>query len=202
MKIYNKKQKHLSRKKLSLLVGLIFVVICLTGFLAYSANIFGIRGKEDATLSKSDNKNVDSAIESSGKSTTESADSVTPNDISSDSKTTPQNTDTPTAPKSDASGKYTVTMSLSVSDSGQSVFLRGGIDNAVVSEGECYAMLTSPSGQTSRKNTTLLQNPSTTDCKTIEIKKSELTQGTWSVTLHYVSSTSEGVSSVHTVEIK
>ena len=82
-----------------------------------------------------------------------------------------------------------------------SVFIRGGI-NAIVNDGSCYAQLTSAEGESIRENTILLQNPSTTDCKTIAIQTSSLSSGSWSVKLYYSSNTTEGVSNEASFEIK
>ena len=119
-----------------------------------------------------------------------------------ETKQTPTNTDKPTEVKQDATSKNKAMMSVSANISAGTVYIRGGIDNAVVTDGTCYAQLTGPSNETLRKDTSLLQNPSTTDCKTISISTTTLSKGTWRATLHYSSSTMEGVSSEATFEIQ
>lgn len=112
------------------------------------------------------------------------------------------NTDTPEPPTVDKNtGKTSVSMIATATISDGSVFIRGGI-NAIVNDGSCYAQLTSAEGESIRENTILLQNPSTTDCKTIAIQTSSLSSGSWSVKLYYSSNTTEGVSNEASFEIK
>lgn len=110
-------------------------------------------------------------------------------------KTEAPNADKPAAPTTtSASSKKQVQMTASTDMSSGTVFIRGGV-NYPVTGGSCYAQLTGPSGQSIRKDTTVLQNPATTDCKTISIPTSELAHGKWTFTLHYTSNDYEGVSS-------
>lgn len=81
------------------------------------------------------------------------------------------------------------------------VSIRGGINNSVEYNGTCYASLSGPNGQTVRKDTTLLQNATTTDCATIQIPVSELSKGQWNITLNYSSDESTGTSNAFTVQI-
>ena len=113
------------------------------------------------------------------------------------------NTDKPESPTvNEDNTKSVVQMTVSVDISNNTVYIRGGINNATLSSGNCYAQLSKSSGEVKRIDTTLLQNPSTTDCKTISLKSSDLTPGTWSVKLYYSSDTTEGVSNETSVEIK
>ena len=120
-----------------------------------------------------------------------------------ENKQSSPNTDTPQPPTtSEQKDKAAVQMTASADISGDMVYIRGGINNAVVSDGSCYAQLNGSNGESIRKDTTLLQNPSTTDCKTISLNSSDLGKGVWSVKLYYSSNTMEGTSSVATFEIK
>lgn len=103
------------------------------------------------------------------------------------------NSDRPETPTNNESGKKQVQMVASADKSSDTVFIRGGV-NYPVADGSCYAMLRGPSGQTIRKDTTTLQNASTTDCKTITISKVDLVSGKWSFKLYYTSDNYEGVS--------
>lgn len=104
------------------------------------------------------------------------------------------NTDHPTAPSTTGeSSKKQVQMVASTDQSGGTVFIRGGI-NYPVAGGSCYAQLSGPSGQSIRKDSTVLQNPASTDCKTISIPTSELAPGSWTFVLHYTSDEYEGAS--------
>lgn len=113
-----------------------------------------------------------------------------------DAKNEAPNADKPTAPtKTDeTTGKKQVPMTASADASDGMVFIRGGA-NYPVTGGSCYAQLSGPSGQSIRKDTTILQNPASTDCKTIQIPVSELSSGKWTAILHYTSNDYEGASS-------
>lgn len=112
------------------------------------------------------------------------------------------NTDQPLPPAKDvATGKLTASVSTSNSIADEIVYIRGGIDNSVVFTGSCYAQLNGPNGQSIRKDTELLQNASTTDCRTIQIKVSDLSQGRWKYTLNYISENMEGSSSETSFDI-
>lgn len=114
---------------------------------------------------------------------------------SPDSKKEAPNADKPAPPiSSDTSSKKQVQMSASTDTSNNTVYIRGGV-NYPVTGGSCYAELTGPSGQSVRKDTTVLQNPASTDCKTISIPTSELASGKWKFVLHYTSDNYEGASS-------
>lgn len=110
-----------------------------------------------------------------------------------DTKTEAPNSDKPADPTaSGTSSKKQVQMTASTDTSNGVVFIRGGV-NYPVSGGSCYAQLSGPTGQSLRKNTTILQNPASTDCKTISIPTGELAPGKWTFTLRYTSDDYEGV---------
>lgn len=108
-------------------------------------------------------------------------------------KTNPGNTDTPTPVVIDKnSGKGVLQMTTSYDIADDKIYIRGGINNSVEYDGICYAELTAPDGKAINKQTTLLQNSATTDCKTISIPLSDLSPGKWSYTLNYTSDNSTG----------
>jgi len=110
------------------------------------------------------------------------------------SKTETSNSDKPADPTtSSASSKKQVQMTASTDTSNGTIFIRGGINYPVIG-GSCYAQLSGPSSQSIRKDTTVLQNPASTDCKTISIPSGELSPGKWTFTLHYTSDDYEGAS--------
>jgi len=118
-----------------------------------------------------------------------------------DKKQTSLNSDKPPTPTSDpGTNKQQVQMVASYSISSNTLYIRGGI-NYPVSDGNCYAILTGPSGQSIRKDTVLLQNPASTDCKTISVSLTDLTSGKWTFTLNYTSDNYEGVSSENSFSI-
>lgn len=180
------KQKK-SHKKLAIILSIIIVLAAGGSAVAYQV----VQKNNDSETSKSSHKKKNSK-----KSTTENLtndSSKTPTDESNKSTT---NTD-PQAPTTTNPGnsKTVVSVVTSANVSDGVVYIRGGINNVVDADGSCYAQLKGPSGQSIRKNTTLLQNASTSDCKTIQIPTSELSSGTWTYTLNYSSSNQEGISS-------
>lgn len=104
------------------------------------------------------------------------------------------NSDKPIEPTSSNSpSKKQVQVVASSDMSSGIIYLRGRI-NYPVASGSCFAQLKGPSSQNVRKDTTLLQNPASTDCKTIQIPISELTSGKWTFDIHYESDIYEGTS--------
>jgi hypothetical protein len=104
------------------------------------------------------------------------------------------NTDHPTAPTTTTeSNKKQVQMIASTDRSDTTVYIRGGVNYPVIG-GSCYALLTGPSSQSVRKDSSILSNPASVDCKTIAISISELAPGEWTFMLHYTSDDFEGVS--------
>lgn len=126
----------------------------------------------------------------------DSSDDSQAQDIRDDPSTKEQapNSDKPQVPAAgEESGKQQVQLTASTNTSGGTVYIRGGV-NYPVNGGGCYALLAGPLGQSIRRDTTVLQNPASTDCKTISIPVSELSPGAWTFTLHYTSDNYEGVS--------
>jgi hypothetical protein len=118
-----------------------------------------------------------------------------------DGKKASPNTDQPATPTQDTgSTKQKVNVSASVDVSNNSVYIRGGM-NYPVQDGSCHVQLTGPSGQSIGKDTTILQNPASADCKTITIPTADLSSGTWKFTLQYSSDKYEGASSEVTFSI-
>ncbi len=169
------------------LIIVVALLVLLTGGIAYALTA---PLREDTATSEQSDTNSDEQVNSEENSATD------------DSQKTNTNTDQPAAVTVDeATGKKVVQVVTSADVSNNTVYIRGGINNAVVSEGTCFAALTGPNGQTIQKDTTLLQNASTTDCKTISISSNELSAGKWTYTLNYTSNTMEGKSDANTFEI-
>lgn len=170
----------------------IFIIVLLLTLLAsvVLVYIFLIRPKTESATTRTDTRSSDE----------QQAENLTKDP---ENKQASPNTDTP-APieTNDQADTGTVQMTATADVSGASVYIRGGINNAVVSEGVCYAQLTGPNGKTLRKDTVLLQNPSTTDCKTISIDVNELSPGAWVVKLHYTSANLKGMSNETSFEIR
>lgn len=118
-----------------------------------------------------------------------------------DTKSIAPNADKPAAPTSSSkSNKKQVQMTASADKSDGTVFIRGGANYPVLG-GSCYALLSGPSGQSIRKDSTVLSNPASTDCKTISIPMAELASGKWSFTLNYTSENYEGTSNEVTFNV-
>lgn len=188
------KQTKQNRKKSIILLSI--VVALLVGGGAYALY----------TINSSEDKNINNS-ETSNKTNDENGNVAESDKQSEDPKTDDSvketNSDTPTPPKTDPStNKRSVRIDGSSDISNNTVFIRGGVSNSVEYEGTCYALLTGPSGATIRKDTTLLQNPTTTDCKTIQIPLSELTKGNWKFTLNFNSDQATGVSQEYAFEVK
>lgn len=111
------------------------------------------------------------------------------------------NTDVAPIVPTEGGEKATVNMVVSANVSGDKVYIRGGLNGAVVNDGQCYATLKSSKGTSVRKDTVLLQNASTTDCKTIIVDSSELSSGKWTAALNYSSDTMKGSSDEASFEI-
>lgn len=177
MKIKNRKNK------LSITPSIVIAIVLLGALVSY---VFVYRSLNSSTgLSQNSPSTTTNSSKPTGGGTQAQEQSA---------KEEPINTDKPVRPtESSTGGKQQIQVEASVSVSGDSVYIRGGI-NIPTQDGSCHATLTGPSQQSFRKDTIALQNPSSTDCKTIVIPKSELASGTWRYTLHYESNNYIGVS--------
>lgn len=184
MKIKNKKNS----KKVIVISSIALVVLMATGASAYHII------KNDSDSQKDSSFESEEVKTNSGQSENSDESSKT------DRSTT--NTDQPAPTTIDEStGKTIVQMVSSADISGGVVYIRGGINNSVEYDGTCYAQLTGPGNESIRKETTLLQNAATTDCKTIQINTSELSKGIWKFVLIYQSNEVEGSSDEGSFEI-
>ncbi len=167
------KKDRSSKKKKLLTVAVVLIILALAAVFLYYRVI-----KEDVPIV---NKSSDQQQASKLRKDPEK-------------KETNSNSDKPASPTpTDSSNKKQVQMTASTDTASGMVFIRGGV-NYPVTGGSCYAQLSGPSGQTIRKDTTILRNPASTDCKTISIPTSNLAPGKWMFTLHYISDDYEGVS--------
>lgn len=189
--------QHKNHKKIAVTLTIITILIVGGGLLAYQIVQKNKIEKAGSASSKSSTK-----PENTVKSNTDDIKDTTKSPTSADNKSS-TNTD-PQAPTSTntANNKTVVSVVTSANISGAVVYIRGGINNTVDPNGSCYALLKGPANQKIRKDTTLLQNASTSDCKTIQIPTSELSPGVWSYTLNYSSSNQEGASDEATFNIQ
>ncbi len=120
---------------------------------------------------------------------------------SPDNKEKVVNSDRPPEPETiEGSELKSLQVTATANISSGTLYIRGGV-NYPVEDGRCFATLVGPGGQKITKDTTLLQNPSSTDCKTIQISTSELTSGKWTISLNFESSIYVGKSPDVTVTI-
>lgn len=106
-------------------------------------------------------------------------------------------TDTPSTPSTNqSSGKQAA--NVLITNAGiynGTVSVGGMVTNVTENSGTCTYSFTNGSTKIT-KTTDTLSNPTSTTCKTVSFSSNELSQsGTWSITLSYSSSTSEGTSS-------
>lgn len=203
MKIHQKK-KNSNNKKIIILV-LILLLAALLGAFAYYRYKLSNKSQSATTTStisstgsKTSNEDSESAKNTSESTTADNKAST----AYSTANKTKTNSDPQAATSTNSStGKTVVSVVTSANISNGVVYIRGGVNNLVSTNASCYASLKSPSGSTLTKQTTLLRSASTTDCKTIQIPVSELSKGTWTYTLHYSSSDTEGASSENSFTI-
>lgn len=182
-----KKQKN--NRKLIIISIIIIVLLAFLGII-YTLFIYP-------------NHTINIPADSEKKSSSEQSESRSTETNKATGKPTESNTDIP-APKTqnELTGKQVVQMVAYVDISNNTVYIRGGINNASVSSGRCYAQLAGPNDESIEKETSLLQNATTTDCKTISINSETLSQGTWRITLYYTSDEMEGQSNETSITIK
>ena len=162
---------------------LAIVIILLVSLVAFLVYTFALKPKDIKTTNTT----------SANTSSTDKLQSENLQNNPEDKEKAP-NSDRPADPvTSSGSSKKQVQMVASTDQSGGTMYIRGGV-NYPVTGGGCYAQLSGPSGQSIRKDSSILANPASTDCKTISIATSELASGKWTFTLHYTSDDYEGVS--------
>jgi hypothetical protein len=90
---------------------------------------------------------------------------------------------------------------LSASISGDQAQLRSFVQGVVEDGGTCSYTFSKDS-ETIQKQVSGFANVSSTNCSPLDFPKSELTKGTWKVSLKYSSTKAEGVSGVMTLEVQ
>ncbi|MFZ2545279.1 MAG: hypothetical protein WAW80_04845 [Candidatus Saccharimonadales bacterium] len=163
------------------------IALLLVGGVSLAAYVFYTNQEKDVVSSKSQSSSQRAP------SDIQQAEDLAKNP---DNKNLSPNSDKPITPPTspEASGKKNVPLIASTNTSGSTIYIRGGLSYPIVEEGSCYVMLKGPSGASNRKDTEILQNPASTDCKTVSIPISELSNGLWKAALHYSSANYEGTS--------
>lgn len=180
-------KKHSQTHKIIIVLASILVLALITAGVAFLST--NQQSEQRTTDASEDTKTTETESENLN--------------VNPDSKSESNNTDKPKSPTVTEDGtKSVVQMTVSANISNNIVYIRGGINNASIANGTCYAQLTKSSGESKRLDTILLQNPTTTDCKTIALNTSELSSGTWTVKLYFSSNNIEGVSNETSIEIK
>lgn len=95
--------------------------------------------------------------------------------------------------------KQKIQMTASVRLDDTTLYIRGGMNNLVSTDGRCYASITTEDNSRSEFETTILRNASTTDCKTILIPREKLSKGLLTIKLHYSSNLVEGESNAQSI---
>lgn len=191
--------KSSNNKKIIILVIVCFLFIVGTLAFVYLSSRDTHREDNQSSNKSSSSKNSQSKSSDPSKDTT---DQVSSSESDTEAKKVPQNTDQPEpAPVDKETGKKQLQVVTSHNINADNLYIRGGI-NTIAYDGACYASLTGPAGQVIKKETTLLQNASTTDCKTIAIPLSELSEGDWKYSLNYISTNAEGSSGEQVAEIR
>jgi len=175
------KRNKSSKKKILILLAAV-LVLTLSGAAAFAY----VRMKSPTDQTKSTDQ-----VEKQESSDRQQAIDLQNNPSGKEENSNSDKPATPTA--SETSSKKQVQMTASTDTSNGTIFVRGGVNYPVIG-GSCYAQLSGPSGQSIRKDTTVLQNPASTDCKTISISSGELSPGKWTFVLHYTSDDYEGAS--------
>lgn len=178
-----------NNKKITIsIIAVTLLLICAGAYTVYALNSQQDEDKKDAPQSieeQINNVKPDPEPETKTEETINNTNTDQPNPVTTDPGT----------------NLRSLQLSVTADISNNTLYVRGGINNSVEFNGTCYATLTGPGGQSIRKNTTLLQNASTTDCMTIQVPVSELSKGKWNITLNYTSSDSTGTSNAYSIEI-
>jgi len=163
--------------------ALIVAIAVLLGLISFSAYALVVKPNNDKAANTTQSEETTSDEQQSEELQT-----------NPDGKDQAPNTDIPATPTTNGeSNKKQVQMVTSVDQSNGTVYIRGGV-NYPVEGGTCYAQLTGPSGQSVKKDSAVLSNPASTDCKTIIISAGDLAPGKWTFTLNYTSDEYEGAS--------
>lgn len=203
MAINLKNKNKITRRKLYTIATL------LTCLIVGSVSVYAISrpeenvntAQEDKHSSSKKSEDIEHKDDNPSSTQLDSDNSQPPNDPQDKKHNT--NTDTPPPiQESQGDGRSQVMMSIFYDTNSTSLNIRGGIDNAVVFEGQCYVKILGPNDEAITKDTQLLQNPRTTDCQTISIPLENLAKGLWTAQLHYESKAYEGKSDEVSIDIK
>lgn len=177
------------KKERTIALTIAFAALIVAGLLLL---VFKISDKDSPTTASDITENRPSSSDEEQSETLTEAPEI---------KESVTNTDRPPHRESPSSDKRSIEMIISSEVSANTVYIRGGINDIVSPDGECFAQLHGPNGESVRKDTALLRNPTTTDCKTISFPSSELSPGRWSLSLNYLSDSMKGVSDEITIAI-
>lgn len=191
MKIKNTKPRHNQKAAVFVVLCTIVAIGAIVSYLYYTAREYGI----------SPGIHPQQLTENGTAQTEQEASRYQEDQIEDIKEKTPPATDhTQNTPRD--RGNTSVQIAAAVTLTNDSLIIRGGINNVIMTDGStCFAELTSPKGEVTKYTTNLLRSATTTDCKTITIPRTQLSSGTWRITLHYSSQSTEGVSDAHTITI-
>jgi hypothetical protein len=107
-----------------------------------------------------------------------------------------------TVPEKDESGLNIARPEISfIATENDKIAIGGAIPNINEVEGNCTFVLTN-GAQTVTETSGILPNPSYISCESVQIDKSRLSSGTWTIKIQYKSKTSEGESEPKTYTIQ
>lgn len=178
-----------NNKKIIIISAILVVIV------AIAIGIFIWKNNQDNTSTNSETSIIAERSESD-------EDQLNNLEENPENKNQAPNTDQPAPIVTDEeTGKKRVYMVSSHDISDGTIYIRGGM-NSPISGGECSVILTGPNNQTIEKPTEILFGAATADCKTVEVSQSELSAGTWSYKLKYISDSIEGETDEGSFEIR
>lgn len=185
----NSRNKKSKKTFIIPLLAVILVAAGLAGYLGFAKSTeiwpFVTSSSPSKDASSSDSKSGD----------TQSSDGANTGDDSNDSNKneTDPNSEVKTDP---ATGKKTVNVSIAFADlnDDDNFEVRAYVDDIIEGTGTCTATLTMSNGTKVTGTSDAFINATSTQCRPIEIDKSKIVSGKWSVYVDYSSPTSAGKS--------
>ena len=182
-------KNRFSKKRL--LVSLGIIVIALAAFLFWYVVIFNgsilgwsLHSKEVSSHGPDYNK-------PSSQQTANGA-QIKANSLNDSSKTGSSGSDTPPAPVPSSGGKSVAQMSITATNQTSSDYQIRTLISALSSGGSCTLTMTKPGATTVTQTSGVQDLSNTSTCQGFDVPLSELSSGTWNVTVNFSSSTLTG----------
>lgn len=183
------KISHTSRRKKSIITAIMVVLIaCLVGAAFLYINE---RNKpKNVDLNPASNEQVESGQEAKDKTVE-----------SDDQKTSPGSDPSPSPQQNPGESKATVGVEITAASQTSDALQIRAIIQALDNAGSCTLVLADPDGKTITKTAGAQAASSYSTCKGFDINNSELSPGSWTVTLNYEGTSYKG-SATQKVNIK